>query len=358
MKKRGIFVVLAALLVFVLPLVSAEILISQPDSLYNVGDDFNIKITLSPVVDTHGFFVASLVCDSGEIEIYKVPKSVDANTQEEIGIRAVLERFLTESLIGECNVKANYGEDSAQSQTFELSRNVKVNFDIDGIIFDPIEDVGISGTAIKDNGEPLEGFVEVSIDEINASASGSLNNGSFRLDFVVPKDAAAGSYEVIVRAYEKDESGTVMNEGISTSLIKVKQVIREIDVSFDSQVIDPGDELIYTVLLRDQAGDEANGDVGVTIYKPDNSVFGKKLVEAGEVNNISTETNYAPGYWEVEAKLGEIKKRELFFVEELENVSFDLVDGSVIVVNTGNVPFRKPKTNRSFYRGCYRGKRT
>ena len=76
MRKEGIgatalILTLAVVLLAVLPAVSAEIFISQPESMYNINDNINLSITLLPNVDSTDFFSSKLVCPQGELEIYK-----------------------------------------------------------------------------------------------------------------------------------------------------------------------------------------------------------------------------------------------------------------------------------------------
>src|SRR3989338_1424770 len=71
--KKGVLITLAfALVLFVVPLVSAEILMGQINTLYSKGDDFKLDITLSPSVDTRGFLEADLTC-------YSVASDVDVD---------------------------------------------------------------------------------------------------------------------------------------------------------------------------------------------------------------------------------------------------------------------------------------
>ena len=69
--KRG-FVLLALLALFVLPLASAEIVITQqPGDVYNLGDIATIKATFRPVQAVTGNFQMDLLCGANTINFYK-----------------------------------------------------------------------------------------------------------------------------------------------------------------------------------------------------------------------------------------------------------------------------------------------
>jgi|GEM_PF-1079605 len=338
--KKGL--IIALLLTLLVPVVSAEILLSQPDSLYNVGDIFNMDVVVSPGVNTNDFFIASLVCAGGEAEIYKVPISVGAGDAKEISISAKLDRFLIGNLNGDCFIKARYKDDSAESQKFDLNSNVKVDFEIDGVLFDPGETIKFTGSAIKTNGDALEGFVEITISGMNISMSNPVDDGRFEANFTIANDVPGGSYQLTVRAYEKDSSGSVTNEGSSSILIRVKSIVKSVDIALSEESISPGEELVYTALLYDQAGSELEDEeVALIITKPDNSEFVKQLVKTGDANSLITESNYAPGYWKVETEIGDLGAAKQFYVEELRNISTELEGDILVVTNTGNVPYDK-----------------
>ena len=60
--KRGLFLAAISLILFS-SLISAEIIISQPESIYNKGDMFEISIDVSsPLKDTNDFLKVNMIC--------------------------------------------------------------------------------------------------------------------------------------------------------------------------------------------------------------------------------------------------------------------------------------------------------
>src|SRR3989344_9409527 len=97
MNYKKEYLVLLVLLALV-HLSSAEIIISQPNSIYNKGDDFDLSIKLTTSSeDVSDFLKANLVCEDEIIELYKSPVSLDAGEEKEIEISTTLGKFLVGS---------------------------------------------------------------------------------------------------------------------------------------------------------------------------------------------------------------------------------------------------------------------
>ena len=130
-----------------------------------------------------------------------------------------------------------------------------------------------------------------------------------------------------------------MSFGESYRDIEVQQVIRNIDLTFNFESIVPGNELLFTPFLYDQAGNYGEGDVALRVYMPDKTLFLEKLSKASEVNSIMLGLNYTPGFWEVDASTETLEITKQFFVEELRMLDSRLELGKLIVTNIGNVPY-------------------
>ncbi|MEK6892720.1 MAG: hypothetical protein AABX07_00800 [Nanoarchaeota archaeon] len=341
-KRDLIFGSLILGIVFILmPLASAEILIGQTDSLYNIGGVLDYNITLSSSIGTSDFLISKIVCDSGDIEIFKSPYSIKPNERKTISISAKLDNFLIKNFAGICYITASYSGANARGQNFDLSRKVNVQFFLDSVA-DPEKEVKISGIARKSNSELLDGFVEVSVKEIGLQASSIVSKGNFNLSLIIPRNAASGSYEVVIRAYDKDDLNNIGNEGSANGIIRVKQIIEGIDVALNKQEFLPGEDVVYTILLSDQAESLARQEAISIISGPGKNFTSSILVISGEANTFSLGSDYPPGYWNVNAKFGDLEIKKGFYVGEFENVSFSIVNKTLIITNTGNIPLNKP----------------
>ncbi|MBI5803915.1 hypothetical protein HY450_01590 [Candidatus Pacearchaeota archaeon] len=335
-------VILIALTIFLSSLVSAEILLGQTETIYNVGDDFSITITLRPQKDSSGFLVGDLRCENGEIEIYKNPYVIDKDAEQVVTLSTSLGNFIVGNLSGQCFIKTEYNNEEATSQLFELTRGIDLSLNIEGAAFNPGDKVNIFGTAIKKNGEQLNGFVEISVQNINFSFTGEVTEGKFDTNFTLPDNAFSGSYEIKARTYEKDNNDVLLNEGSSADVLRIKQIIKGISIAVDAQTITPGEELTYKIIVYDQAKESAEADVSLTIYTPDRTEFSKKLTRTEEKDSFKTELNYTPGYWEIETKFQDIQSSKTFLVEELRKLTFKLENRTLVIFNIGNVRYTGP----------------
>lgn len=340
MKKEIVLLFFAFLLIA--PLASAEIMISQPASAYNYGDVMKLNITLNPQANVNGYLSLKIMCESNEAEIHKAVYEVGGNEKKIIYFDTKLDSSVIGSMQGNCLLRANYGGEEKDSQYFIIAKNINVIASVDASFIEPGNSFGIVGNAVKGNGASLNGFVEASSPELNIVLTGNVINGEFRLDLSVPENAAAGTYEINVRAYEKESTGEVANEGNTKVGIIVKPVASSSDVALSTPVVTPGNEIIYTPILVDQGGNDLSDDVKISIYDSAGNVFEEKVAVSGESQIIEIEKDYAQGYWKIAVARGEIKSEKNFYVEELMDASFVLKNGTLTITNVGNVPYTKP----------------
>ncbi len=341
--KKEVFTVL--FLILLLPLCSAELFISQPKSTYNVRDSFLFNVSIITSTSTNNFFIAKIVCpqenSSGEVEIYRAPLSLNAGLQKSIEVSGRFDNFLIGDLGGTCHLSAKYGSEEANTPDFEVTRNVFITFTTDKVTMVPNERFNISGKAIKSNGAVVNGFIELRIPELEITSFKTVEAGKFVVILAVPDNAPAGSYDISMKVYEKDEEGKITNEGEINTSIRIKQVLRKSEIAINEQTIKPENEFVYTALLYDQSGEDIADNVEISIYNPNNEVFLNKLVKSGEANTWFIEGNTLPGSWKIESKLNSFQSNRTFYVEEFENVDFKLANDTLTIINTGNVPYKK-----------------
>ena len=367
-KRQIISILCVMMLVLIIPCVSAELFIGSLDPAYNIGDELDLRITLSSNRDASGFLVSKLICfdvegpiviitnetnssESNETvlpvnyngaEIYKTPVSIDDGEEKDVSVSIKLDKFLIGNLTGNCVIRSSYDNVGADSQVFELTEGLDVELDLSGVLFMPEEKFSVVGQAYKRKGEALEGFVEAVIPELNISVFGVVENGNFDFSFVIPRDTHAGKYELVAKAYERDINGVMINQGEAKGMFKVKQINERIQIALNSLTIVPENDFVYKIFLYDQAGDSVSDDVSVILYYPDGEIIEKKLIRAEESQSMHIALNDTPGYWKVEASLGDLKTSKRFYVEELQRISFNLINDTLVIENTGNVPYTKP----------------
>ena len=354
MKNRLVYITLSTLFLLILLIssTSAEILIGQPNARYNLGDNFDIKIEVKRVVETNDFLEVNIACDSTSVALYKGPLRVQIGKTENISIKAKLDRSLISDTEGSSKVNTKYAEESVQSSSFEISDKIDLSVKLSANTFNPGDMVYISGNAKKQNGDKLNGFLQISLSGTNVSFLASQLTDSFNYSFYIPKDQPANIYGLAVKVYEREPSGEIANEGIHSETIRVNQVVTTVDVSLNSAFIIPGENLSYGIILKDQSGQEIITDVNsiVYTYQDKKEVFIRKNVKSGDVSLVEIPYNATPGIWSIEGFYNSKSSERTFTVEPVSKASFHIEGSELVIINEGNVEKIRElgKTNSDF----------
>jgi len=340
MIKRGLFVLMVALLI--LPLASASISFSSLDSkVYSLGQDLSISVVLTSTEADNGFFISSLICGSQETEIFRMPMKMAANEQKTIPLSLRLDRSLIGSSSGECFITSTYNGESESSDKFEISSFLDVQITLQSVEFNPGDNVTITGTISKRNSQTFSGTVELSVLEFSENISINVSGTSFSIPLFIPTNAKSTIYSINVNAYESSD-GEVTNQGSSTKAFSVKQIPKSLDLAIGTSDLKPGNDLSYTVSLKDQAGDEISGKiVSISIINPSLTLFENSTSISGESGAFKTKTDYNYGSWQINASLNDLVVSRKFNMQEFSTASFSLINDTLIVENRGNIPYNK-----------------
>lgn len=341
MKKRVIFALALLLFVGFFSSVYAEVSMTQPENLYNKGDEFGLNVSITESNSMNGFLEIGLECDNNSIQLYKNPISVKAGQQKNVEISTFLDDFLIGDNTGKCIVKSNYVDEVSRSKDFTLSRDIDISVYMSKLTYNPGDEVLIEGNAVKKNGVNLNGFLEVNLPETNFSITSNVIDGKFNSSIQLPSDLPAGTENLVLHAYEKDSDGKISNEGSYTQSLRISQVVRDVKVALNKEDIVPGDELTYTVLVYDQSGKEMIVNAEAKIVDSQGKEVVNKGVSSSSVNSFLTASNSTPGTWIVSGKIGDLNSDKKFSIEEVEKISSEVVNSTLTVKNVGNVYYNK-----------------
>ena len=345
MKKEVLLVTFA---LFLVSLVSAEIIINQqPAEVYNLGDRMTVPLTITTSTGIYDFLQVSLICDGQE---QKLPKEeVDLPPYETIKIDKsilLIKKFIG-SLKGTCKIKT-YFEDKPQefifSNEFKISKAITVGVNTEKVEFEPRENIIVEGTATKENGLPVNGFAELNILLGNSSTNPyteTVKNGFFSFNVSMPKESKAGQYLFKITAYEKDPLGDISNTGFFDYNILIKQVPTSLEIVFEDQEIQPGESLKVRAILHDQTGEKINSIAVITIKDSKNTIFEQKEIPTDEVIEFSTKYNQPPSEWRVVALSNKMTKEDSFKIIPKEDAKVEIINKTVVVTNIGNVFYNK-----------------
>lgn len=342
MKKENSVLVFALLIViFSLGFSSATILIGQPAGMYNLGDSFEISITLSSETSTNDFLIADIVCGEKQVNVYRAPSDIESGQPRTVDLKFRLGTQVIGGLLGDCVLNAKYAEDERKSQNFVITSDVDVLIDSIKSVIDPGESIQYSGVAKKKNGDDLEGFVTVTIADAGISLSGLVAAGAYDVNIDTPENIPAGVHVINVSAYDKDNSGNVLNSGSRFTTLRINQIVKSVEIALLSPEMSLTEDFVINVLATDQSGESVSKNSKVEIYSPDNNIFAELTAETGAAINIAPNSSFYPGEWQVKADVEGVESIKTFNVPSVERISYSLENETLIVVNTGNVPYIK-----------------
>lgn len=334
--------ILAIALLCILPLASAEVIFSQPHTTYNRGDNLQLSATVSSQTAMTGSVTIILVCANGGRSLYQQPLTLEANGQRNIAIDVPLVSSVIGDLHDVCLLRGNYGGATSESQNFIISNIIVVETALDGSLIDPAQALHITGTARKSNGNPvINGIVTISLDAANASLTTHISNGAFNITLVTPDTIAAGEHIVTTRIVERDADNVMLNEGSASDSFSVRSLLKMLVFDVDNATIQPGVAVPFVVYAGDQSGTELATEAVLTIYTPSGDSVSSRIVQTNGEETFTTELTTAPGYWKLEAKIGTLVAKKLIYVSELEDATFIMENETLVITNTGNVPYER-----------------
>ncbi|MEK6847331.1 MAG: hypothetical protein AABY16_04135 [Nanoarchaeota archaeon] len=341
MRLRLIFIVGIFVL---LPLASAGIFIEPLNEIYNYGDQLTIRTNLIPSSATAGHYIVDLKCGANlTINIFNQFFNLQPGVEQPVQITTQLTNPLLSNLSSSCYLFSNFGSDVASSSSFALSKIIIVELELEFDELAPGKKISVSGSAIKESGVSLNGFVELSVPSLNLYKSTAVSNGIVNISTLIPENSKSGKHNITVEVHDTSSSGNVMNTGGFSDEFNVKQILKEIEISAVDEEIEPGkEEFVFQIVTRDQAGDPILKEINILVSDPRGLPFIKKIVKSNENQKMAFSLNNTPGYWAVEVTLDDFTERKLFYVAEVRKLQTSLINDTLIVTNIGNTPYKGP----------------
>ncbi|MFW5847026.1 MAG: hypothetical protein ACOCUU_02590 [Nanoarchaeota archaeon] len=322
-------------------LVSAEIVLnSQPEEMHNLGS--TIKVPVKIVANQNpieGTFYGNVLCEGTSRQFYR--NDIYLSSGEEQSLEPVLR--LTKDKIGSnsslCKIKFILNDNYKLTNEFEVSSLININLKNNKSVFAPEDVVSIKGTATREDGKDVNGFIDVNINskDENISLSDSVRNGLFAVNFTIPKDMESKDYLTNIKVYEKDSSENILNTGSLGYGIKVIQIPTSLEISSETQVIEPGDSLEVKVILHDQTGKQMNSSAVVSIKDSEDVILKQVEIPTNEVLEYPVESDYPPQEWIVRAVSNKLVVEKEFQIDEKKSISSQIINHTLFLRNTGNV---------------------
>ena len=338
--RYKLLLIIGFLTLLSLSMISAEIMLSQPASIYNLGDILQLKATIKPSQQANGFFEINLFCENNTINLHREYLSMTANSEKTIDKSILLEKSYLEDIKGICKISSTFSNEKEESQEFTISDKINIILSISNLSIAAGEKLSIKGDAVKENGKKVEGFAVVSLSNESIKSEGKVTNGVFDLSFSFPETTKAGDYNLIIKAYE-ESSGIKTNIGETSVNINVKRVPSKIEIESMKLSVKPGESFSFIPVIYDQANEKIDGEISVKILTPFNKLFSQKILKSGEEYKISLLTNADEGYWSIEASSLNLNNKKLVYVEKMQKAAFSIANNTLTIENIGNVIYEK-----------------
>jgi hypothetical protein len=341
MKKEILLTIfLFAILLF--PLISAEIVINEaPKSLYNFGDIISIPIKITSLAESGEIFTMNLICEGVQTEIHKEYLFIQAGGVEARNPPVPLMKNFIGDLKGNCRIKYSFGSETKLTNEFIISDLINLNINTKEKNFAPEQQITIDGNAIKENGENVNGFVNMEFVQNNESenifVSDTVRNGTFSLKFSVPKNTASGRYPLKINVYEKDSKGETTNSGFYNYNIFITQIPANLEIIFDNKEIEPGEIIKVKAVLHDQTGEQISSMARITILNDNEKIIEQKEIATDEFLELQIPSSTPPADWKVMASSNGFESNSNFAIKAVEKINTEIINKTLIITNIGNV---------------------
>ena len=316
--------------------VFADISLSEPEEIYNLGD--KIYIHAEGLIGAEiGNLNVNLVCGNNTVNLVRWPAS-DFSVDEEqdfstskLLVDKDLEISNLTEIIGQCQIVLSLGDQVASTKLFTISNQVFVSASTDKTSYNPGEKILVSIDATKENGDLVNGFVEVTN---SISFNKAVEEGFVSEEFSMPETTSAGNYVMEIRVYDVGSDG-VLNEGFTTTSFNINQVASSLILSLSDVEVVPGSNITLGTGVFDQSGKEILGTVSVKIISPNNEEI-EVSIPAGEFSTLEFPINATAGFWRVIAMFDDLEEEREFEMIKSSKMEFNIGNGVLEITCVGN----------------------
>lgn len=335
MVKR--FILIFILLVGVAGVANAEIYLeSLENEKYNVGDIVVLKGYAQEQENFGGDLEIKSFCGNESKVILFSVLDLDPGEKHQFS----QEFAANKEIIGGCyftvSLKGEGISEEKRSVDFTVTRELRVDGDIDVITQKPGSDVIVSGVIRKVDGLRVEsGSVAFTL---NGKVYGSgLSNGAFSYRITLPADIGSGEQIIIIKA--RDLAG---NDGDGEVRFRVISVPEDLTISTDKDTYLPGESITATILLIDQSGKNVAGSSTIQLVDPEGNDALTKVADNGDEFEIFLDEVTLPGTWILRSEGKGFQASKKFYVEEVKNKEIKFENNQLLIRNTGNVVYNDP----------------
>jgi len=332
---------------------SADIIINQqPKEIYNLGDLIEIPATVKATTNIEGNFQMDLICNGPIINFYKNGVKLSSGEEKEFDSSVVLTKEIIGTITGNCKIKMSLrGEEPQFTNEFRISNNLKINLDTSETEFNPGINFFFEGSAVKENGKEVEGFIEIEFLSIqvtnqtsnetttttNMVLADAVSNGFFSVEIPLAENMKAGIHPMKIIVYEKDANKEITNQQSIDYSIRILQLPTSLEIIIENQDVEPGTSLKTKAILHDQTGEKIDSTVIITIKRNDNTILEQTEKSTDEFLELPIAYNEPPKKWKIVAVSNEFMTESTFNIIEKKDVKVEIINNTLLLTNIGNI---------------------
>ena len=325
--KRGLILVLVFLFfISFLNTVEASISISQPKSIYNLGEILNTHIDIIGTED--GVIEVYLVCKQKQI-FYAEYINLKENEAKKIDKIIKLKNDK-----GNCYIQAEINNETSKSQTFLISDRITTNITLNNETIIPKQILEIKGTAIKESGGPVTGVAYIFLDNLFLKNI-TIKNGIINEKLIIPNKLTSYESNFILNITDNEN----LNYGYYSKKIDTPPTPSFINIEMNNSL--PGEKLIIKTTLYDQTGKRFDENISLSVFNSHNKKVYYNQINSGEIIELNLAEDASLGNWTIKSFYEEINTEKMFYVLANEKVNSTLNKNILNIKNIGNVPYKK-----------------
>lgn len=333
MKNLAFIGTFLVTLLFVISSLNAQIIISQPNSLYSLGDTLNFEVKLDQIKT--GYLDVNLICNQEAQNIYhNVPDSKTLLVERD------LIPIYIGNISGDCILQSTYDGDSQTTSNFKISNQLLISLATAKIVYNIGEIKEVKGTATKENNQLVglksqTAVIEMTLGDLRLSEL--VKDGQFTLKFNLSEKTKSGIYRAEILVYDKDSEGNILNFGRSGVDIEVIQKPEKIEIALANDSANLGDNFKIIPFVQDFAGDPITTPVLMQIIDSNSKKLFEGYVGGGQDFILEITKDIQPGTVKILVQKDNLLAEKYFEILTTRKISSNLENYTLTLVNEGNV---------------------
>lgn len=327
------------------PIAFADIAIQTDQNIYNLGD--KIKVSASVLRDNNfeGFFKLTLSCGNYKLQYYfSTPITLESNFRTAIPGLDFADLPVTSSMLGNCTITGdlvtndNLAIEEKESNNFGITNQLVVLPVRTKVTAFPGDSILISGIVNEAFGNNvLKAAAKVALDD-NSYAVDAVD-GKFNLTIELAKNIKSGNHEIEISA-----SDSKNNAGDYRIRLEVTAIPTYIKTELSNDKLLPGSKIEIMSLIYDQADDLINDSLNLDLESPKGGNIFTKIVQGHDKLDYEFSQYAEPGLYELTSTYKNLFNKASINITAIRAVNIKYENETVIVENTGNVPFEDELT--------------